>query len=96
VALALGLALCGSAQERARGTKTDWPAREWAQSTPEKVALDQGTLAALDADLKSGKYPLVDSFAVFRCGKEVFARKYTHDYAQIYRNEATNRALQLF
>ena len=28
---------------------------------------------------------------MFRCGKEVFARKYTHDYAQIYGKEAKTR-----
>src|SRR5207244_2338777 len=44
-----------------------------------------------DADLKNGKYPLVDSFEVFRCGKEVFAAKYDHDYAQIYGKEAKTR-----
>jgi Beta-lactamase len=81
----------GFAQERAREKKTQWPGREWAQSTPQKVGLNQEPLEALDADLKSGKYPLVDSFAVFRCGKEVFARKYTHDYAQIYGKEAKTR-----
>src|SRR6267154_3268316 len=91
IALAMSLPLHGSAQDRAGKHKTQWPALEWAQSTPEKVGLDEGTLAALDADLKSGKYPLVDSFAVFRCGKEVFARKYAHDYAQIYGKEAKTR-----
>jgi hypothetical protein len=80
----------GSAERPGEKT-TEWPGREWAQSAPEKVGLDEGTLAALDADLKSGKYPLVDSFAVFRCGKEVFARKYAHDYAQIYGKEAKTR-----
>jgi CubicO group peptidase (beta-lactamase class C family) len=33
----------------------------------------------------------VDSFAVFRCGKEVFAREYDHDYAKIYGKEAKTR-----
>jgi len=87
-------AFCGAAaQERAGAAveKTQWPGREWVQSTPEKVGLDEGTLTALDADLKSGKYPLADSFAVFRCGKEVFTRKYAHDYAQIYGQEAKTR-----
>jgi len=71
--------------------KTEYPARLWAQSTPDKVGLDEAQLAALDADFKSKKYPLMDSFAVFRCGKEVFARKYQHDYAQIYGQEAKTR-----
>jgi CubicO group peptidase (beta-lactamase class C family) len=92
-AIALSLTLSGTlAQEHAGATgKTEWPGRDWSQSSPESVGLDRSALAALDADFKSGKYPLVDSFAVFRCGKEVFARKYTHDYAQIYGKEAKTR-----
>jgi Beta-lactamase len=83
--------VCGCRKERAAAVKTEWPMREWAKSMPEKVGLDEKALAALDADLKSGKYPLVDSFAVFRCGKEVFAREYEHDYANIYGKEAKTR-----
>ena len=78
-------------KEQAAIEKTQWPAPEWAKSTPKRVGLDEGTLAALDADLKSGKYPLVDSFAVFRCGQEVFSRKYEHAYAQIYGKQAKER-----
>jgi len=72
-------------------TKVEWPGRDWAMSAPDKVGLDDRPLHVLDADLKSGKYPLVDSFAVFRCGKQVFGRKYEHDYAQIYGKEAKTR-----
>jgi hypothetical protein len=89
--LAAAVALCGCTRERSGVEKTEWPAREWAKSDPQKVGLDEGALAALDADLKNGKYPLVDSFEVFRCGKEVFAAKYDHDYAQIYGKEAKTR-----
>jgi len=52
------------------------------------VGLDQKVLSALDADLTSSKYPLVDSFAVFRCGKEAFNHSYAHDYGKIYAKEA--------
>ncbi|PYU04532.1 MAG: serine hydrolase [Acidobacteria bacterium] len=89
--LAAAVALCGCTRERSGVEKTEWPTREWAKSDPQKVGLDEGALAALDADLKNGKYPLVDSFEVFRCGKEVFAAKYDHDYAQIYGKEAKTR-----
>jgi len=34
---------------------------------------------------------LVDSFEVFRCGSEVFKRKYAHNYAQIYAQEARTK-----
>jgi CubicO group peptidase (beta-lactamase class C family) len=42
--------------------------------------------------MASGKYSqMVDSFAVFRCGKKVFERTYPHDYAKIYAKEAKER-----
>jgi len=84
VVAAVFLGLCACKQERVAAEKTEWPEKDWATSTPEKVGLDEGALKALDADLQNGKYQLVDSVAVFRCGKEVFAQRYAHDYAQIY------------
>ena len=89
--LGAAVALCGCTREPSSVEKTEWPTRDWAKSDPQKVGLDEGALAALDADLKNGKYPLVDSFEVFRCGKKVFAAKYDHDYAQIYGKEAKTR-----
>jgi hypothetical protein len=65
-----------------------WPTRGWEKPKPADVGLDDKVLNAFDADLKSGKYELVDSFAVFRCGKEVFESKHPHDYGQIYGKEA--------
>ena len=38
-----------------------------------------------------GKYSLVDSFQVFRCGEQVFERQYAHEYASIYAKEAKIR-----
>ncbi len=89
VAAAIACAGCMKGQRTAG--KTEWPAREWAKSEPQQVGLDEAALAALDADLRSGRYSLVDSFAVFRCGKEVLAREYQHDYAKIYGKEAKVR-----
>jgi len=60
----------------------------WPKGTPASVGLDEKALASFDADLAGGKYMLVDSFQVFRCGEEVFERKYAHDYGQIYGGEA--------
>jgi CubicO group peptidase (beta-lactamase class C family) len=65
-----------------------WPTHGWKKDKPAGVGLDQKVLSSFDADLKSGKYELVDSFAVFRCGKLVFESKYPHDYGQIYGKEA--------
>lgn len=68
-----------------------WPTHGWAKDTPANVGLDEKTLAAFDHDLASGKYFLVDSFDVFRCGKSVYGSKYPHDYAKIYGKEAHTR-----
>jgi CubicO group peptidase (beta-lactamase class C family) len=65
-----------------------WPTHGWKRDKPAGVGLDQKALNSFDADLKSGKYELVDSFAVFRCGKLVFENKYPHAYGQIYGKEA--------
>ena len=68
-----------------------WPTHQWEKAKPSNVGLDEKVLAAFDADLRKGKYALVDSFAVFRCGKMAFEQKYPHDYGQIYGKEATLR-----
>lgn len=65
-----------------------WPTKGWPTGTPASVGLDEEVLSAFDADLAGGKYSLIDSFRVFRCGTEVFARRYAHDYAQIYATKA--------
>jgi CubicO group peptidase (beta-lactamase class C family) len=77
--------------ERKDTSKTKWPTHGWTNDSPAIVALDEKILAGLDADLASGKYPLVDSFAVVRCGSEVFDRNYSHDYGTIYAKEAHTR-----
>ena len=68
-----------------------WPTKGWPKGTPGIAGLDEGVLARFDADVASGKYMLIDSFQVFRCGTEVFARKYAHDYGQIYGKEAKTK-----
>jgi CubicO group peptidase (beta-lactamase class C family) len=57
-------------------------------TTPAALGIDAAPLAALDADLASGKFPLVDSLLVMRCGQVVFDRRYPHDYAATYGKEA--------
>ena len=68
-----------------------WPTRGWDKASPEAVGVDGKLLEAFDSDLASGKYSLVDSFAVYRCGKVAFARTYSHDYGKIYAKEASER-----
>jgi hypothetical protein len=50
--------------------------------------MDPEKLAAFDADLASGKYGLVDSILILRCGTAVYDKSYKHDYGQIYGERA--------
>src|SRR5208283_2541516 len=82
------LLLGGKAAIRQRD-ETLWPTKGWATASPASVGLNEQVLLKLDKDMTSGKYSqMMDSFAVFRCGKKVFERTYPHDYAKIYGKEA--------
>ncbi|HET9410102.1 MAG TPA: serine hydrolase [Candidatus Sulfotelmatobacter sp.] len=92
--IVLGLLLQTGVQacaQQANTTAILWPTHGWAKDTPAHVGLDEKVLTAFDADIAAGKYSLVDSFDVFRCGKLVFERKYPHDYGKIYGKEAKER-----
>lgn len=66
-----------------------WPTRGWATASPSSVGLDEAVLLKLDKDMALGKLSqMMDSFAVFRCGKKVFERTYPHDYATLYDKQA--------
>jgi len=62
--------------------------KEWPASAPGAVGLNAAALEALDADLASGKYGLVDSMLVIRCGKQAFEHSYVRDYDKIYGERA--------
>jgi CubicO group peptidase (beta-lactamase class C family) len=83
--------LLAAGPRAAINTTETWPTKGWPKGTPASVGLDEAVLASLDADLADGKYMLVDSFQVFRCGTEVFARKYQHDYGRIYGKEVKTK-----
>jgi len=83
--------LLAAALSSASLQQTTWPAKDWAVDTPAHVGLDEKILAAFDADISSGKYNLIDSFDVLRCGKLVYHRTYAHDYGTIYGKEAKTR-----
>jgi CubicO group peptidase (beta-lactamase class C family) len=68
-----------------------WPTSGWAAGKPADVGLDEKVLESISADIDAGKYSLVDSFDVVRCGKLVYARKFAHDYAKTYGKEAVTR-----
>jgi len=70
---------------------TPWPTSGWVRAKPASVGLDQTPLAVLNADFASGKYALVDNFQLFRCGREVYEGRYSHDYGQIYGKQAKTR-----
>jgi hypothetical protein len=80
-----------AAAQGASAPRVDGPKQVWPRETPGAVGLDAGVLDAFDRDIAAGKYLLIDSFQVFRCGKEVFERRYAHDYAAIYGREAHTR-----
>jgi CubicO group peptidase (beta-lactamase class C family) len=71
--------------------KSPWPTHAWNQRSAASVGLDESILASLDNDIAKGKYSLVDSFQVFRCGSEVYSRSYAHDYAKLYGKQAKTR-----
>jgi len=79
--------------EGTKSAATKWPTRGWAKAAPASVGVDEKRLAALDADLASGKYALVDSFAVFRCGSDVFLRTDCNDFmAALFGDFRDNRS----
>jgi CubicO group peptidase (beta-lactamase class C family) len=62
--------------------------KDWPTGAPKQFGIDAEKLAAFDADIASGKYGLVDSMLVLRCGTAVYDKTYKHDYAQIYGERA--------
>jgi CubicO group peptidase (beta-lactamase class C family) len=84
------LAFVGDAYGAGDAGRT-WPTGGWQRGTPAEAGLDETVLAAIDRDIASGKYSLVDSFQVFRCGAEVYSRKYDHDYGELYSKEARTK-----
>jgi hypothetical protein len=60
----------------------------WPISTPDKLGLDGGALARLDAEIASGKYGNTDSMLVIRHGQIAWDRAYKHDYDKIYSEQA--------
>lgn len=82
-------ALGGDTADKAGSqAQESWPTHGWHKDSPGSRAMDETVLTGLDADIAGGKYGLIDSFQVFRCGSEVFARHYSHDYASLYGRQA--------
>ena len=83
--------LLAAGQSASPGPTVTWPTGGWPKGTPASLGLDEKILTDFAADIGSGKYGLTDSFRVFRCATEVFARQYRHDYRQIYAKEAKTK-----
>ncbi len=63
----------------------------WATASPASVGLDERVLLKLDKEITSGTYSqMIDSFAVFGCGKKVFEHTYPYVYVKIYGKEAVS------
>jgi CubicO group peptidase (beta-lactamase class C family) len=80
--------LCAVAWALAVGVPGQTSSGDWPSVAPEDVGMDSKVLAALDADIASGKYGYVDSMLVVRHGKIAYERHYRHDYERIYGEEA--------
>jgi len=85
------LALLPDLSATGESDSTLWPAKNWAQSTPASVGLDEKVLDAFGAEIENGKRGLVDSLTVFRCGRQVYSKKYSHDYGRIYAKKAKEK-----
>lgn len=93
VSISVLSAVCSPAlgQAPSPASAVTWPTKAWPKAKPSSVGLDEEILKNFDAELAGGKYMLIDSAHVFRCGSEVFAKSYPHDYAQIYAKEAKTK-----
>lgn len=85
LALAALLAGCGDSQETAEAAASSysWPEDDWSVSTLEAEGLDADAINRFVADLRSGKYGLVDQFLLIRHGRVVADEKFARDYDSI-------------
>ena len=88
--LALACSEAMVAQTKSAASKTHSSADGWAKDQPDHVRLDEKIIQAFDSDLARGKYGLVDSFGVYRCGKNVFEQSYPTITARSTANKRTN------
>jgi CubicO group peptidase (beta-lactamase class C family) len=89
--LALLTLIVAAATAHAAPPAEPWPTEGWARSTPERLGIDSAAVAGLNTDVGNGKYPLVDSLLVARCGRVGFDRRYQHNYGKIFYKEAHER-----
>lgn len=86
-ALIIAAFTLGPARLPAQGTRVwDWP-----RATPASVGLNAAVLDSLDAEIRSGRYGLIDRMLVIRHGRVAFDRAYVQDYATAYGDSAKVR-----
>lgn len=71
----------------AAGAQSSAPA-PWPRATPAEVGLNAAVLDSIDAEIRSGRYGLVDRFLVIRAGKVAFDGRYPQDYDRAYGDSA--------
>jgi CubicO group peptidase (beta-lactamase class C family) len=59
-------------------------AKQWPTATPQSVGLNGAVLDSIDAEIKAGKYGLVDRMLVIRHGKIAYDHSYKQDYDRAY------------
>ncbi|MFC6225858.1 serine hydrolase domain-containing protein [Hymenobacter artigasi] len=69
-----------------------WPTTQWEAASPARLGLNKDALAALDRALASGKYGHIDGLLVIRHGQVGYEKAYRHDYAALYKTEASTKS----
>ena len=64
------------------------PGAAWPATTPAKAGINGKVLDSIDAEIREGRYGLVDRMVVIRHGRLAFDRSYPHDYDAIYGDSA--------
>jgi CubicO group peptidase (beta-lactamase class C family) len=88
LALLLGGRSVAAQPPAARPAPASWPTTRWPTATPAAVGLDVRVLDSLDAEIRAGRYGLVDRLLVIRRGRLAYDRRYAQDYARAYADSA--------
>lgn len=81
------------APQASESPAASWPAESWPVSTPEAEGIRASALDSIDADIRAGRYGLMDHFLVIRHGRLVYDRRYEHDYVAVNEGRDTTDAI---
>jgi CubicO group peptidase (beta-lactamase class C family) len=82
MSIALSLLTLVIALDPQAESDTPWPSAAWPVSSPAAQSIDAGVLDKIDAELRAGRFGLVDSMLLIRRGQVVFERDYAQDYVK--------------